>query len=69
MRKVALTFIVLAALGVGIPYALNQQLWAVLVCVLVALLFCFLLRHTRPNRLAYNTPYLLDLNGNGSGQP
>ena len=39
MRKVALTFIVLAALGVGIPYALNQQLWAVLVCVLVALLW------------------------------
>jgi hypothetical protein len=39
MRKVALVFIILAVLGVGLPYALNLQLWAVVICVLAALLW------------------------------
>jgi len=39
VRKVGLVCIIFAAFGVGIPYALNQQLWAALVCVLATLLW------------------------------
>jgi hypothetical protein len=39
VRKFAFASIIFAALGVGLPYVLDQQLWAALVCLLATLLW------------------------------